>query len=79
MQEYWVNVYEYFGKRWLGDCQEIKPKVKVGFTKPIYCLHIKIGAKSSRIFYPYVWKDGKAVEHPKIRVYDASIDRNKFI
>ena len=72
MKEYWVNVYP---KNILGgplesreQCIRYNPSAEY-----IYRLHVKVGAKSSRAFYPYVWKDGRATFNDKI--YRKGVDR----
>ena len=61
MKECWVDVYEYHNDIIYGqDFNNVKEAFESGqnikSVKYLYRLHIKVGAKSSRIFYPYMWK-----------------------
>lgn len=79
MQEYWVNVYspplycyenlnrELHSTRFDALKSALNLRAMLGFSVS-YRIHVKIGAKSSRSFYPYVWKDGKSV--PKMKRND---------
>lgn len=68
MQEYWVNVYQGIQPYQVHKNSSLEEAIGSArlttYNWPIYRIHVKMGDSERRAFYPYIWKDGKAVIKP---------------